>query len=596
MNPAKSMWLVAIGIAAAAVLLIAALTSTALFRSVEVKANDLHFVVTRYPPPEDIVLVVVDQKAIETFPEPLLFWHRYYARAIEAVANAGARALGLDVVFPIPVESWTPGADRELAAAVLRAQTVMPVVCGYASYAVGRQKDWAVPLNLLSASLNRAAYVNLRTDEDDFVRSIQVYEVSPDNQSVAKSLALRVAEAVAGAEARLENERLILGPRRVALAADRTLRIRFPGPAGTIRRVSLADVIAAHDSGDRVKLESWFKRRIVLLGSDLPSDRHATPYYAFRLGQPANTAGVEIHAAAVWTILQAQPITAAPVAFVVAAYFGLALVGALVTLRGSGWLLGFALPATAAVAAAGSHIAFHLGWQISWLAGTATLSMAVLLSWAWRGHLVARGRTLMRSALAAFAGRTVAASVERTGAVSHSGMRREISILFSDVRGFTSFCESRPPEQVVTRLNEYFTAMIGLVEKHGGDVNKFLGDGLMALFVEGEDHALRALNCARAMAAHRGEFTTSAAVHTGWVVLGTVGSGDRMEYTALGDAVNTAARIATLHHQTAAGVLFSEATLRCLNGQVRARALGQFELKGKQERIALFTPEEDATD
>ena len=156
-------------LSAAAVLLAWMLDQTKLFRLIALKAADLHYLAVNPHVPDNITLIVVDQRTMDTFSEPRMFWHGYYAEAIEAAAAAGAKVLGLDLAFPIPVEKYAPGLDQRLASAVIEASTVMPVICGYAGTTMQKQADWPVPMNMAAAALGQMAYVNLTADEDDFI-------------------------------------------------------------------------------------------------------------------------------------------------------------------------------------------------------------------------------------------------------------------------------------------------------------------------------------------------------------------------------------------------------------------------------------------
>lgn len=238
-------------------------------RVVEWKMRDAHVIATGARVPAEVVLVTVDEAATEAFEEPLLFWHGYYAEAIERLAAAGARVVALDMVFGVPVERWAPGLDPRLAGAAMAAEDRgTAVLVGTASLGRQKQEERAVGLNMLAASLDRLVDVALVADEDDFVRRVQLV-----NEEGRRALSLAAAEAYLGRAARRP--------------AGGVMEIRHAGPAGTVKRMSLKEALEA-EAG---VLKEWAGGRIVLIGADLPMDRHATPYYAFRTGIPANTAG-----------------------------------------------------------------------------------------------------------------------------------------------------------------------------------------------------------------------------------------------------------------------------------------------------------------
>jgi adenylate cyclase len=148
-------------------------------------------------------------------------------------------------------------------------------------------------------------------------------------------------------------------------------------------------------------------------------------------------------------------------------------------------------------------------------------------------------------------------------------------------------------------LNEYLAAMVAIILKHGGQVNKFIGDGILAVFSDedsvGEkaalpgDHPLRAVLCATEMVTAPGRFETGAGLHTGLAVIGNVGSADKMEYTVLGDTVNLASRLESLNKEHKTKLLMTETTRTLLNGQVSTTLLGATAVRGKAAPIPLYT-------
>ncbi|HTM21465.1 MAG TPA: adenylate/guanylate cyclase domain-containing protein [Kofleriaceae bacterium] len=181
---------------------------------------------------------------------------------------------------------------------------------------------------------------------------------------------------------------------------------------------------------------------------------------------------------------------------------------------------------------------------------------------------------------------------------------REVTVLFTDLREFTATAERLEPAETLALLNDHYDALVPEVHRHGGAVNKFIGDAVMATFGApgpAEDHARRALAAARGMleaqdrlntrlrAEGRPELLMGVGVATGPVVLGTLGGADRMEYAVIGDTVNTAARLEGLNKQLGTRLLFSEATRRALGDDASVRELGAHALKGKAQPVAVFT-------
>jgi adenylate cyclase len=211
-------------------------------------------------------------------------------------------------------------------------------------------------------------------------------------------------------------------------------------------------------------------------------------------------------------------------------------------------------------------------------------------------------RRRFRDSFARYLSRDVMARV-LTDAPSLHGEYRTVSILFSDLRGFTTLSERMEPDRIAAHLNEYFGEMTAAIFAHRGMINDFVGDAVMAVFgapMDDEQHAWHAAQSALAMdralealnrrwkAAGVPELRMGIGIHTGSVFAGNVGGRDRMKYTVIGDPVNVASRVEGLNKDLGTTILVTEETLAAVGDRVRVRDCGPQVVKGRVEKVRVF--------
>jgi adenylate cyclase len=228
--------------------------------------------------------------------------------------------------------------------------------------------------------------------------------------------------------------------------------------------------------------------------------------------------------------------------------------------------------------------------------GVAINAMAVAL----------RERETLKGALARYVSQHVAENIIADNKLPDlKGNRRCITVLFCDIRNFTRFANGLPPEEVVAFLNEYFTEMIDVIFTNHGTLDKFLGDGLMAVFgaplddPEHERHAVSAaLEMQRRLAklrerwhGEKAEIASGIGIHTGDAIVGNIGSELRMEYTAIGDTVNIASRLEAATKEYGCEILLSESTAAKLDSAFALRRIGDIQCRGVAQSLTIYAVE-----
>ena len=376
--------------------------------------------------------------------------------------------------------------------------------------------------------------------------------------------------------------------------------LAWRGAARGLPHVAFADLYEDFQRSASRRPANEFAGKIVVVGAAAPGlgDLRATPLSAT---QP----GVEILATAIENLKNGRAMHRAPDLFP----FGLALL-----LVGALWAA-FArnVDASRSGAALGSASAGAL--VVSWLAAGRLLLLPLLapLAAAWLFYFASalaaylRERRVREQAVALFSRfvnpHVVKQLLER-GGLEGEGRTRDVTLLFSDIRGFTTLSETRAPEEVVAILNRYFTRQVEVIFRHGGSLDKFIGDAIMAFWgapLDDPEHAKRAVACALEMAdelvAFRQElgeagagFDVGIGLHSGPAVVGLIGSEKRREYTSIGDTVNTASRIEGLTKEAGRRILVSRETMMRCAGAFDFVSCGTYPVKGRAQPVELFEP------
>jgi adenylate cyclase len=343
-----------------------------------------------------------------------------------------------------------------------------------------------------------------------------------------------------------------------------------------------------------------FRDQVVFVGTTASGlfDVFETPFSNGRMP------GINIHAAVADDVLSNRFIREAPSRVRIAAVIAAALLVGLAATQLPAWWASGATVVALAVFASATTRAFAAGYWVNVTQPVLASSLALFGGVVYQYFVEGREKRKMKKLFGQYVSKDVYEQlVADPSRARLGGQRREMTVLFSDIRGFTTVTERGQPEEIVRMLNEYFTRMVAIVFHHHGTLDKFVGDMVMALFgaplddPKHADHAVEAalemiealheLN-ARWQAEGRPALDIGIGINSGSMIAGNIGSEAIMSYTVIGDAVNLGARLESLNKEYGTRIIISETTRAGLRGRYLFRSLGDVVVKGKTQPVAIF--------
>lgn len=565
---------------------------------------------TRYAPSHTALVSIDDETLLSFKDEPLAFWGPYFGRALEVLKQTGVKAVGFDVLYQVSAEGWlrklnlpdseiSRNYDAPLRATLSQGNVVL------ITHLVTR-RDGAELLTppqdqlvLMPNGIHDLGIANLFPDEDKYVRHF-LPVLDPDARKPGVSLAMQLALRAAGQDpvgATWE----IGGAQWSRDAVPQ--RIGFTGPPGTIPVVSMATLLKPDALRDP-QVRS-LRDKVVILGpnnSGTP-DQHFTPYS--HGAHAKQMVGGEVHANIVETILAGRIPHRAPLPIEIAYVTALLALATWFFLSLSvSW--GAVLTAVVCVAIAlPGYVMLHYDWIVPVAEPQTGVLAAFLMTLGLRLTGEERERARIRSIFGKYVSDEVVDKLlSDKRRPDLAGETLTVTVLFSDIRNFTTISEKLGAHEVVEMLNAYFSRACEPILAEGGTVDKFIGDAVMAVFgspVPRADHARRALRAALGIARaaegfkdwmrerfpDRGlpEFGVGIGLHSGEAVIGDIGTPKRKEFTAIGDTVNAASRLESATKDMKCIILASEATVEAAGRRVRTGKSEELRVKGKSELL-----------
>lgn len=585
------------------------------------------------PNSEKIKVVVLDQASLDwaqRFSGLGWPWPRQaYIHIIDYLTKAGAKAVIFDLLFT--EASSLAGDDQALARVMAKSRKVagalmltkesgsavwpdwaqkrLPKIKGQNKWLQGsnsrQSKRVLLPIETLGQNMLSLGNVAENPDPDQVVRRVTLVKGVFD-QAVL-SLGAAAYAALSDQAVALKASSLVFGQESIPLDKEGRAILRFRGGPGVHQKFSAASIIQSELrllQGQRPTISdsSVFKDCYVFFGLTAPGlhDMRATPVSAVY-------PGVEIHATALDNLITGdfirKPPTWAVAAWVFLLCLGAAFAGSLFqAVRHSVVVFAFLLP----LPILGGFLTYPLGyWWPVMVAEVGVLLVllgVVFLNLA----LVGEQKRFIKKAFNHYLSPVVIERIlEDPDQLRLGGERRELTIFFSDLAGFTSLSEGLDPQELTHLLNDYLSEMSEFILKAGGTLDKYEGDAIIAFWnapLSQPDHALAAcraaLKCNQRLLQRASEYEkrlgrvlwARIGINTGPVVVGNMGSRQRFDYTVLGDAANLASRLEGANKVFGTPLMVSEETWRQTRGELSGRKLGRLKVVGRKEAVTVYQP------
>ncbi len=570
-----------IAIAVVVALFISLLFSAGFYSNIQAKLSD--FLYGGGNALDDIVIIAIDDRSIQEIGR----WPWDRGNFTELLGHlGGAKVIAFDVAF---FESSDARADSGLAAAVASAgNVVMPVEYTRFEQEGDRiaGKDIIEPIDEIKKAAARLGYINVVTDNDGVTRAVNT-DISGDYGHFAHAVI----------------EQYIRKP----LVKESRFLVNYVGRPGSFRRYSFADVL------DGKYADSEFDDKIVLIGATAP-DLHDDYFVPTSYGKAMP--GVEVHANVVQQLLTGRNVRIAPAWLTILTIFIVALVVALLVYYLPIWLSASLSAALFLIYIFIAIFVFDAGIILNIVYVPVSIIVTYLATMIYFYLSEKRSKKQIKGAFEKYVSKDVISHIlEHPEKLKLGGERREITVFFSDIRGFTTISEKLGPEQLVHLLNEYLTEMTNIILRYNGVVDKYMGDAIMAFWnapLNQPRHAeiacMASLDMERRLKELQKKWKADGVPHleigiglnTGAAVVGNMGSYDRFDYTAMGDTVNLGSRLEGINKPYGTRMIISESTKKKVEKKkFLVRKLDMVRVKGKNEPIVIYelvSAKKDAAD
>jgi class 3 adenylate cyclase len=581
------------------------------------------------------VIIAIDEESHRTPPFtgiPQALWTREVGHVLDAVLAGGAKVAGFDVIFEKSMESFVAGFDRDLLRALFRGGRAGRVVLSKVQHGlIPIAPDPAQALAVGNEANIRSA--NLFRDADAVIRRIPLMLESDDRQTGTRtetSLALELAARALGVRPEAPGDgSLSLGGYRIPQAPPGSMLVNFSTGQGDVPTFSFADLAACAEAGDAPFFARHFKDKVVLFGAvldvedrKLTSKRLATGLEGVSSGERCrhppmqglyqedlvrdDIPGVFIQANAVNNLIRGEALRELGQWPALAIVFVMGLAAGAAALRLPAGRSSLALLAGALAWMALATVVFRYGLALPLVQPVAAMAACYAALLGYRFAVTDRDKRQLRRAFAYYLAPAVVDRMLAAGKPPElGGETRELTVFFSDLAGFSGIAEGMDATALVALMTEYLSAMTDVVEAHGGFVDKYIGDAVVAVFgapLADPAHALHAVEAALGCARRLAELNAGSpllkgrrlqqriGINTGSVLVGNIGSHRRFNYTVMGDPVNVAARLEGVNKVYGTEILVTDRTVAATGERIVYREIDTVRVKGRDTPLRIFEP------
>jgi len=554
------------------------------FQSLENKSLDLRFKL-RGPikASEDIVVVVFDEASIKElgrWPWP----RKLHGQLVEQLTRAGAKAVVFDMLLTEPDKEHADS-DRYLADASKRSGRVV-LGSFFQKDNEDNRESLVLPIEILRKNCN-AGFVNISPELDGICRKVLLFRGF--NGELVPSLSLAGLSVFLNKPAEE-----IINTKKIVIDENHEMLVNFAGGYESFPYYSFARVLKGEIPAEK------FRGKLVLAGGTATAlfDLKPTPF-------SPTFPGVEIHANTISNILLGNYLRPAPAFLVFLLIIIFALLPGLVLNRCSPLYAGVITLLALVVYFFTVYYLFASKYiYVEFVAPASVFALSYVGVLFYRFMAEEKEKRRMKKTFGSLVNPKVLEKMLNDPSYQKAGPRSEmLTVLFSDIRGFTTITEGTPADELIPHLNEYLGKMVEVVFRHEGTLDKFIGDAVMAIFgapVPLNDHAKRAVLCAIDMmdelhilqekwkAEGKPVFDIGIGVNTGEMKVGFMGTTQKMEYTVIGDNVNLGSRLEGLNKKYATHIIISDSTYQQVKDIVEAKYLGADQVKGKTKSVDIY--------